>query len=697
MSSTKEVRAWGKASKITKDAYQFDRYETPTRYPEKQYFDPSAIKPAGPAWEEADAMHDKLDVDDIMEEEYDEETKLQRDIFGVFFRKKRREDLGFKEKESSLVSLWDKVNGTMPWVQVALEDNDAIHARLLAYLDWGFRGLGQIFFCNNPLSGLLILIALFVSSTRIAVHCVIAIFSATLSARVLGFDTSLIASGLFGYNAALLGIGLATFHSAELHTGYSVELPFLTIFISILSGLFFVGMSKILLAYDVPPMTLPFDVLLSTAVLGSTSMANIDFGEIIIPSLPVYGDQENFPDYGLTFGSFLLIVLKGIGQIVFTENIASIILLLIALAICSRRIVLTALAGSALGTGVAIFVGLNPDEVNAGLYSYCPALTCLATGIFFVPSLSTYILAAFGATFTVILQSAISSLLIILGLPVSSFPFSFIIITLVLLQGNTKYMVAVPLESITIPEDHLRRATLIRGGFKLFLQALGRNVDTDRRARKIMAKLRASFDLGKVDLSVGKEDVVGQSALNMFRKMSEMNGAESSRTINSAQFGGLLDSIGMSQEPGKSNALHALSLMDLDKTDSISQEEWLVFCRNCVELHKVRDILSRCFQFVDTSGDGHIQIDELNEALDYLDEPTLSEEERKTLGRISRYPNEFDNQEMITYVVLDTLKRLVQHYHESMSVYAPPKQATTQYSTIELPSKDDAPPEETTL
>ena len=94
----------------------------------------------------------------------------------------------------------------MKWVPEYIEEIDNSHISItLSYLDWILRGFGQIFFCNSTLSGLLILIAIGIHSYRIAFHAFTAVLTATVSARLFGFESSLIASGLFGYNAALIG------------------------------------------------------------------------------------------------------------------------------------------------------------------------------------------------------------------------------------------------------------------------------------------------------------------------------------------------------------------------------------------------------------------------------------------------------------------------------------------------------------
>lgn len=124
----------------------------------------------------------------------------------------------------------------------------------------------------------------------------------------------------------------------------------------------------------------------------------------------------------------------------------------------------------------------------------------------------------------------------------------------------------------------------------------------------------------------------------------------------------------MDGKDGLFSARKALSLLDIDNNDMISKQEWVVFCRLSYELQKIHDIVSTFFQFVDTSGDGYIQVGEVNEALNYLGEPELNFEEMKTIGRIAHSPEEFEIREMTAFVSIETLKTLVKKYHNRPSL-----------------------------
>ena len=70
-------------------------------------------------------------------------------------------------------------------------------------------------------------------------------------------------------------------------------------------------------------------------------MANVDFEAVVQPSLPEYETATDKPDYGLDFRGFLEVTMMGIGQVVFCSNLASCVIVLVALAMCSRCIAIS--------------------------------------------------------------------------------------------------------------------------------------------------------------------------------------------------------------------------------------------------------------------------------------------------------------------------------------------------------------------
>ena len=67
------------------------------------------------------------------------------------------------------------------------------------------RGIGQVMFQNNALSGLLMLIGIFLNSWQMGLLAVSGNIISTLTARISGYDCDDIKNGLYGFNGTLVG------------------------------------------------------------------------------------------------------------------------------------------------------------------------------------------------------------------------------------------------------------------------------------------------------------------------------------------------------------------------------------------------------------------------------------------------------------------------------------------------------------
>jgi len=83
--------------------------------------------------------------------------------------------------------------------------------QVLQFVDWVLRGISQVVFVSNPISGILILVGLLVQNPWWALNGCVGTVVSTLTALLLAQDRSAIAAGLQGYNATLLGILMAVF------------------------------------------------------------------------------------------------------------------------------------------------------------------------------------------------------------------------------------------------------------------------------------------------------------------------------------------------------------------------------------------------------------------------------------------------------------------------------------------------------
>ncbi|MDR9799550.1 urea transporter [Bacillus paralicheniformis] len=131
-------------------------------------------------------------------------------------------------------------------------------------VDGVFHGIGQVFFLNNTVSGILIFLAVFWAGRKLGLYAVIGNAVAIIIAFLLGGERSLITLGLYGYNAILTILAVSAVFKSE-HNRFA----FLSGIISAcLTVPITAGLSTYLLPYGLPALTMPF-VLCSWLFLGA--------------------------------------------------------------------------------------------------------------------------------------------------------------------------------------------------------------------------------------------------------------------------------------------------------------------------------------------------------------------------------------------------------------------------------------------
>ncbi|MCY9276835.1 urea transporter [Bacillus haynesii] len=151
----------------------------------------------------------------------------------------------------------------------ALIPQDLTHWKLkiageVNLMDRIFHGIGQVFFLNNTVSGILIFLAVFWAGRKLGLYAVIGNAVAIIIAFLLGGERSLITSGLYGYNAILTILAVSAVFNRE-HNRFA----FLSGIISAcLTVPITAGLSTYLLPYGLPALTMPF-VLCSWLFLGA--------------------------------------------------------------------------------------------------------------------------------------------------------------------------------------------------------------------------------------------------------------------------------------------------------------------------------------------------------------------------------------------------------------------------------------------
>ncbi len=293
-------------------------------------------------------------------------------------------------------------------------------SRALRFLDINLRGIGQVMFQNNPLSGVLFLAAIAWGSyaagaPRVAIAGVLAVVVATLTAQWLRVDRESLHSGLYGFNAILVGLALATFLAPS---------PLLWVYVVLGAAISVVVM--LATANVVKPWggALTFPFVLTTWLL---LLATYGFSGLAGTALPAGNVVTAFQPYEaspLQFIDLVQGVLQSISQVFLKGSGVAALLLLVGLAVNSFAAAAFALAGAILAVLTAHLFGAESDMITGGLLGFSPVLTAIALGtVFYQPSWRVAAYTAAGTIFTVIAQAALNVALTPFAIPALTAPF----------------------------------------------------------------------------------------------------------------------------------------------------------------------------------------------------------------------------------------------------------------------------------
>lgn len=350
------------------------------------------------------------------------------------------------------------VNGTMPEWSKRAEGNP-----VLDFVDYSLRGVGQVVFMNNPITGLAILVAMWIASAWLGFGGTLGLVVSTLTALILGMDRPAIRAGLYGFNGVLVGAALATFLGPEWSAGVMGYIVAVSAFSTILMAV----LAKIFLGtWGVPAFTLPFNFATLIFLIAALQFKFGHVGPLIGPDTPAVAGQKVPTGLRETLTSASVIdvegvynaIFRGIGQLFFADKPLSGVIMILGILVCSRIAAVFALIGSTVGMLTGFVVGANGFAIYHGLWGFNSFDACLAVGgVFFVLSWRSGLLAVACAIATAILFAAIGSFFVPWGLPALTLPFCFGTLAFVLLKGTSSRLNAVEVADITTPEEHLTR------------------------------------------------------------------------------------------------------------------------------------------------------------------------------------------------------------------------------------------------
>ncbi|NXU47674.1 UT2 protein, partial [Turnix velox] len=334
------------------------------------------------------------------------------------------------------------ITGDMKEFGVWLKDKPLI----IQFIDWVLRGISQVMFVNNPISGLIVIAGFLVQNPWWTLTGCLGTVVSTLTALILHQERSAIAAGLHGYNGVLVGLLMAIF-SAEGDYHWWLLLP--VMLVSMTCPIFTSALGSIFSKWDLPVFTLPFNLAL-TLYLAASGPHNLFFPTtVILPATATPNITWTDADMSMLLQSIPV----GVGQVYGCNNPWTGGIFLIALFISSPLIFLHAAMGSAVGMLAALSLATPFSKIYSGLWGYNSSLSCIAIGgMFYAFTWQTHLLAIACALLSAYMGAAVSNMLSVFGVPSGTWSFCLSTLTFLLMTPNNPAIYRLPLSKVTYPE-----------------------------------------------------------------------------------------------------------------------------------------------------------------------------------------------------------------------------------------------------
>jgi urea transporter len=309
-------------------------------------------------------------------------------------------------------------------------------SKLLRFVDRNLRGIGQVMFQDNPLSGLLFFVAIGWGSyaggvPQVAIGGLVAVLVATLMAQWLRVDEAALNAGLYGFNAYLVGLALATFMTSTL------QLWVYVVFGGAISVVVTLALGSVLKTWSVSALTAPFVLTAWLLLLGTNAFAGLDASALppvgtIASIVPIDPDAAN----PLHVADFVAGIFTSITQVFLKGHAPAGLLLLAGLAVNSVAAAVFSVVGALVAVATAHALGAESDLITAGLIGFNPVLTAIALGaVFYRPGPRVVVYTLLASALTVIVQGAMMAALTPFGIP--TLTAAFVLVTwLFLLPGQ---------------------------------------------------------------------------------------------------------------------------------------------------------------------------------------------------------------------------------------------------------------------
>lgn len=477
---------------------------------------------------------------------------------------------------------------------------------LLNFINATLRGIGQVIFVNNPVSGLLFLIAMFIQAPWLGTMSLLGTAIATLTAiilqkylaKIFQINRDDIQNGIFGLNGLLTGATIASlglFGNGTWNLNWAIAVVVFASVSTVLMetvGVWFASQ------FRVAPLGIPYHIAVLSFVILVLFLPQtfFDFGSLP----PVSSNQFN----GLQLAQSLPL---SVGQVFFSNSWVVGILVILGIAICTPISAIVGLLGCIVYLLAGLLLQVTPDDLYTGLWGYNAVLTAIAIGgVFYTPNLFS-ISIALGCAFLASLVSwGLAALFAPLKLPVLALPFAIVTIgCFLILRRSLPSLVPVALHTVASPEEHRQRFLVAKRIISNFRRHLAAAIQS--KPRQLLFKQASSTFKGDLRYIFDAIDQDHSGHLCIEELTNHLNQAGKGLSDNEITL--------------------LFTSMDSDRSNTIDFEEFgELMLRHRQLMAEYNDFLTY-FLPIDADEDNIISLDEMNIAMASVGESPLTKDE----------------------------------------------------------------------
>eukprot|EP01084_Bolivina_argentea_P253553 425963_1 len=342
---------------------------------------------------------------------------------------------------------WVRTLGTMPHWRPG-EMRNRVSREFFTIL----RGFGNMVWCNNPISGIFVIVSMYLDRPFMATCALLGVCGSTWTGRFLGAVPEMVDSGLYSYNGLLCGfyIALTSYKGPGYFQYWLLVNSYL---VGSLSSVFMMALSNVLAAtYHVSPLSFPY--IMAVFMFVGATFSSTYWPPDVYAELPVQPDRDISRLVQYDYWELFLASLRGTSV---AQTVMGGIGMTIAAFICSPILAIAGFLGGMVGYASCVYMGVPPDDpfFYSGLYSYNSGLSAQAILMFLVPTKGAFVYSALCCFAVSIAHIGLVNILKPTGLLPGTLAMNIVGICFLLTQLSVTFITPVPLELATIPEDHI--------------------------------------------------------------------------------------------------------------------------------------------------------------------------------------------------------------------------------------------------